>query len=786
MSVPSAAVSAPVPVPLPRTDGQHRVELSIQGMTCAACAARITKKLNAIDAVSATVNYATDTAVVDAPEDLPVQALVDEIVRAGYRAEPVVPAAVSTSAEAGSGSEDDPVRSLGRRLLVAAVLFMPLCDASLVFSLVPVTRFFLWQWVVIALAAPVVVWAAWPIHAGALRAARHGACTMDTLVSMGILASTGWSLYVLFFHPDAGRPVTGLAVLTHPSNGALYLDVAAGVTTFLLAGRYYEAVSKRRTGDVLRSLAASGAKEVSVLRADGLEHRVPIEALRVGDHFVARAGATVATDGTVVSGEALVDTSLVTGESRPVETAGGDRVVGGTVVAAGRVVVEATEVGGATQLAQMVAMVETAQNEQAAVQRLADRVAGVFVPAVMAVAAVTFVAWSVLDGSIERAFSAALAVLIIACPCSLGLATPTALFVASGRAAQLGIFIKGYQALERSRAVDTVVLDKTGTLTVGAMRLVAVEVASTTSRHDLLRLAGALESASEHAIAAAVVDSARAEAGPVPAVAGFHALPGLGARGTVEGHDVVIGRADVFPDQAGPDHDRLGAVRHRWEDLGRTVVTVGIDGEVVGVLALADTLKPSAAAAVGRLQQLGLHCMLLTGDSAGAAGSVARAVGIDDVVSGAKPADKVELIGHLQAAGRQVAFVGDGVNDGPALIRADLGLAVGAGTDVAIHAADMILIRDDLDVVPTAITLARATLGTIRANLVWAFAYNLAAIPLAALGFLDPLIAGASMALSSTFVVWNSSRLRHFDATPSAEVPVPEDEVHADGALLDA
>ena len=544
-----------VPPPAP---GSRQVELSIQGMSCAACAARITKKLNAIDDVSATVNYATDRAVVDAPADLPVQVLVDEVVKAGYRAEPVVASRDPVPTGGAGAPDEDPVRALGRRLVVAAVLFMPLCDASLVFSLVPVTRFPLWQGVVIVLAAPVVVWAAWPIHAGALRAARHGACTMDTLVSMGILASTGWSLYVLFFHPDAGRPVTGLAVLTHPSNGALYLDVAAGVTTFLLAGRYYEAVTKRRTGDVLRSLAASGAKEVSLLAADGLEHRVPAERLEVADRFVVRSGERIATDGRVVDGDALVDPSLVTGESRPVDRVAGDRVVGGTVVLGGHLVVEATEVGGATQLAQMVRMVEEAQNERAAVQRLADRVAGVFVPAVMMVAVLTFIAWSAIDGSTERAFSAALAVLIIACPCSLGLATPTALFVASGRAAQLGIFIKGYQALERSRAVDTVVLDKTGTLTEGAMSLAAMELAPGTTRRELLRYAGAVESASEHAVGAAVAAAARLEVGSLPAVTGFRTLTGLGARGTVEDHEVAIGGAAVFPDGGGPAQDRLG------------------------------------------------------------------------------------------------------------------------------------------------------------------------------------------------------------------------------------
>ena len=711
--------------------------------------------------MSATVNYATDRAVVLAPADLPVQVVLDEVERAGYRAEPVE--LVAQDKQEGS-PEDDRVRLLGRRLLVAAVLFMPLCDASLVFSLIPVSRFRFWQWVVVALAAPVVVWAAWPIHAAALRAARHATSTMDTLVSLGILASTGWSLYVLFFLHHPGPAESGFAVVTHPSNGALYLDVAAGVTTFLLAGRYYEAIAKRRTGDVLRSLAATGAKEVSLLTTDGSEEQVPVSRLRVGDRFVVRSGEKVATDGIVEHGSASIDRSLLSGESVPVEINAGDRVVGGTIAMSGKLTVVASAVGTGTQLAQMVRLVEEAQNEKASVQRLADRIAAVFVPTVLVISAITFAGWLWSGGSTQRAFSAALAVLIIACPCSLGLATPTALFVASGRGAQLGIFIKGYQSLERSRVVDVVVLDKTGTVTEGSMQVVDFYAASAVDRKDLLRQIGAVERASEHAIGTAVAEFARGECGALGEVDAYVPLPGLGAEGLVDGRRVVLGSPKLFATRGEAVPPAIGAVRAAWEDSGRTTILVAVDGAVVGALALADAVRPSAVRAVDELHTLGLRCILLTGDNKGAAEVVGTAIGVDEVVSDALPSEKVALIRRLQDEGRAVAFIGDGVNDGPALTRADLGLAVGSGTDVAIHAADMILLSDSLTVVPTAIGLARRTLRTIHGNLVWAFVYNLAAIPLAAVGLLNPLIAGASMALSSSFVVWNSSRLRKYGA----------------------
>ena len=753
------AVTTPDPV------ATTELELSIEGMTCAACAARITKKLNGLDGVSATVNYATDRAVVLAPVDLPVQTVLDEVERAGYRAEPIEP---DLGEPDGGSAEDERVRRLGRRLLVAAVLFMPLCDASLVFSLLPVTRFPFWQWVVVVLAAPVVIWAAWPIHAAALRAARHGTSTMDTLVSLGILASTGWSLYVLFLLRHPGPAEHGLALVTHPSNGSLYLDVAAGVTTFLLAGRYYEAVAKRRTGDVLRALAATGAKDVSVITADG-EARVPVGRLRMGDRFVVRSGERVAADGVVESGSADMDRSLLTGESVPVPVEPGDRVVGGTIALGGTLTVEASAVGTGTQLAQMVRLVEEAQNEKASVQRLADRIAAVFVPAVLVVAAVTFVAWLGTGGSTQRAFSAALAVLIIACPCSLGLATPTALFVASGRGAQLGIFIKGYPALERSRVVDVVVLDKTGTVTEGTMQVVEFFTSAGMERRDLLYRVGTVEQASEHVIGAAVAAFGRGECGPLGEVDAYRPLPGLGAEGTVDGRRVVLGSPRLFATRGEAVPADVAAVRADWERAGRTAILVAVDGAVVGAIALADTVQPTAARAVDRLHALGLRCILLTGDNHGAGAAVGSAIGVDEVVADAVPAEKVALVRRLQEAGRSVAFIGDGVNDGPALTAADLGLAVGSGTDVAIQAADMILLSDDLTVVPMAIGLARRTLRTIHGNLAWAFAYNLAAIPLAAAGLLNPLIAGASMALSSSFVVWNSSRLRTFGRPPRGD-----------------
>ncbi len=747
------------------------VSLFISGMTCGACAALIQRRLNALDGVEASVNYASERARVVLPSDTSIQYLVDEIEAAGYSAEPVYNLAPpDDTAEA-----DRRVRFLGRRLLVSALLFMPLADFSLLFWLFPAMRFPGWQWLLIVLAAPVLTWAALPFYESAIRGARHGTSTMDTLVSLGILSATSWSIYAMFWRDTAAVPRSVSFVIFHQADGAIYLDVAAGVTTFLLAGRYFEAWSRRRTGNALRSLAAVGAKDVVLVDATGHEHRIPISELTVGDRFVVRPGETIATDGEVVTGESTIDRSLMTGESLPLDVAPGDEVVGGTITVGGRLVIRATKVGTDTQLAHMLRLVEDAQNEKAAVQRLADRISGFFVPAVLVIALVTLLTWLLVGGSPEEAFSAALSVLIIACPCALGLATPTALLVATGRGASLGIFFKGYQALEASQQVDTVVLDKTGTVTQGNMTVTDVRTASGISRTALLRWAGALEQASEHLLARVITAAALEELGTLPTVDKFVSLPGLGARGVVEGHEVSVGRLHLLGLPQTEVPGSLAAQCAEWEALGRTAVLVGCDDAVVGALAVADTVRPTAPLAVQELHALGLHCILLTGDNEATGQAVGAAIGVGDVIAGALPADKVALIRHLQSEGHAVAMVGDGVNDGPALVCADLGLAVGSGTDVAINAADLIIVRDDLRVVATAIGLARQTLKTIRGNLAWAFAYNVAAIPLAACGLLNPLIAGAAMALSSAFVVWNSARLRHFSdpgqSGPTEELP---------------
>ena len=737
-----------------------RVELLVQGMTCAACAAKVASRLNAIENVSATVNIATEKATVTAPLSVPVQLLVAEIERAGYGAEVAGPA--DEPADASGTADAARVAYLRRRLIVALVFFVPLSDLSVLLSLFPAYRFPGWQWVLIALAVPVAGWAAWPFHRAALKNARHGSSSMDTLVSLGIIAACGWSVYAMFVLDRGTVHHTAMYELLHASGGGIYLEVAASVTTFLLAGRWYEARARRSAGDAMRELAGAGAKDACVLADDGTERWVPVAALRPGDRFVVRPGETIAADGTVLFGQSAVDRSMMTGESVPVDVAEGDGVTAGTVAVSGRLIVGAAKVGSDTQLAHLVALVEDAQAQKAAIQRLADRISGVFVPAILVLATATLAGWLLAGSTGQQAFSAALAVLIIACPCALGLATPAALVVASGRGAQLGIFIKGYQALESSRSVDTVVLDKTGTVTTGEMAVTGVAQAAGTSRTDLLRHAGAVEQASEHAVAAAISTAACAELGSLPHADGFTALPGLGARGAVDGHDVIVGREKLLRDCGLDIPAGLAAQCVTWERAGRTVVLAGWDGQARGAVAVADTVKPSAAGAVAALRGLGLRTILLTGDNEATAGAVAAEAGIGEVIAGAMPADKVAVIADLQAQGRSVAMVGDGVNDGPALAAADLALAIGSGTDVAICAADMILLRDDLGTVPEAIRLARATLATIRRNLAWAFGYNIAAIPLAAAGFLNPLIAGAAMAASSVFVVANSVRLRRF------------------------
>jgi len=750
--------------------GLTEFELVIGGMTCAACAARVQNKLNKVDGVAAAVNFATERAHVTAPSGLAAHSLIDVVEAAGYTAE-LAPAPLAAPGGA-MPAEEATVRRLRRRLILALVFFVPLTDLSIVLSLFPWSRFPGWQWVLVALAAPVAIWAAWPFHRAALRNARHLSSSMDTLVSLGILAACGWSVYAMFVLDRGRTRLTGLSELVHASGGGIYLEVAAAVTTFLLAGRLYEARARRSAGQAMRDLAAAGARDVCVLADDGTERQIPADRLRAGQRFVVRPGERIAADGEVLSGRSAVDRSMMTGESVPADAAPGDAVTGGTIALTGRLVVRAVKVGQDTQLAHLIAMVEQAQADKAGIQRLADRVCAVFVPLVLALAALTLAGWLLAGSTAEHAFSAALAVLIIACPCALGLATPAALVVASGRGAQLGIFIKGYQALESSRTIDTVVLDKTGTVTTGRMSVTGVRPASGVSRPDLLRYAGSVEQASEHAVAAAVTALAATEDVPLTPAEEFEALAGLGARGIVDGHQVTVGRERLFADQRIAVPEDLAGWCRSQEQAGRTTVLAAWDGEIRGALAVADTVKPSAAPAVAALRCLGLRPVLLTGDNAATADAVAAAAGIDEVISGALPAAKAQVVTGLQADGRPVAMVGDGVNDAPALAAAQLGLALGSGTDVAICAADMILLRDDLAAVPDAISLARATFRTIRRNLAWAFCYNILALPLAALGFLNPLVAAATMTLSSVFVVWNSLRLRRFSA-PAADARAP-------------
>ncbi|MEV0617708.1 heavy metal translocating P-type ATPase [Nonomuraea sp. NPDC050404] len=730
------------------------IQLVIGGMTCASCAARVERKLNRMDGVSASVNYATEKATIQAG-GATVEELIRTVERTGYTAEPHTP---HTHASAEPQDADDRrVRMLGRRMVTAIALAVILMDLSMGMAFVPEWRFAGWQWVLIGLTLPMVTWCAWPFHRNAFRAARHGTTSMDTLISTGVITSTCWSVYVILFPIDAGPAGSGLWALLSSPNSALYLDVAGGVTMFALTGRYLEARARRSSGAVLRRLAELGAKHVSVLRADGNEYRIDVADLRTGDLFVVRPGESIAADGRIESGNSTIDTSAMTGEPVPAEVGEGDPVTGATVNLGGRLVVRATRVGADTQLAALIRLVEHAQADKAAIQRLADRICGWFVPAVFALSALTLAAWLLIGGQAHEAVTAALAVLIIACPCALGLAIPTALQVASGTGAKLGVFIKSHQAMESARVIDTVVLDKTGTLTQGRMSVVDLA-----GEQDALRYAGAVEYASEHAIAAAIAAHARAELGDLPAVSGFAALTGLGARGTVEARQILVGSARLLAGENIAVPPELARTRANWEGQGRTVVLVAADGTTIGAIALADVIKPSAAAAIGELHAMGLKTLLLTGDNATTARAVADQAGIAEVIAEVLPAGKEATIARLQGEGHRVAMVGDGINDAPALARADLGLAVVEGTDVALAAADLILVRDDLNVVPTALTLARATLSTIRGNLVWAFGYNVAALPLAAAGLLNPLVAGGAMALSSVFVVTNSLRLRRF------------------------
>jgi Cu+-exporting ATPase len=737
----------------------QQLELEIGGMTCASCAARIEKRLNRLDGVSATVNYATEKALITHPPEVTTVDLVEQVEAAGYQA--LLPHSdVRDRAERDRDTADEEVRSLRHRLLVSTALTIPV----VLMAMVPALQFRNWQWLSLTLAAPVVIWGAWPFHRAACANLRHGAATMDTLISIGTLAAFAWSVYALFIG-DAGDPGMKMAFDLTPGRGGgqhdIYFEVASAVTVFILAGRYFEARAKRRSGAALRALLELGAKDVGLL-GDGREVRVPIEQLEVGDRFVARPGEKIATDGVVEEGTSAIDASLLTGESVPVEVGPGDAVVGATVNAGGRLVVRATRVGSDTQLAQMGRLVIRAQMGKAPIQRLADRVSAVFVPIVIALAVGTLGFWLGAGESASFAFTAAVAVLIIACPCALGLATPTALLVGTGRGAQLGILINGPEILESTRRVDTIVLDKTGTVTTGRMALVAVHADDTTADDEVLRLAGALEDASEHPIGQAIARAARERLDTLPAVEGFQNRRGLGVEGLVDGHAVIAGRPQLRADWALHVPVPLDDARRAAEDTGRTAILVAWDGAPRGVLVVADTIKPTSPDAIDELQRLGLHPVLLTGDNERAARSVGRQVGIDDVIAEVLPEDKVAAVRELQEQGRVVAMVGDGVNDAAALAQADLGLAMGSGTDVAIEASDLTLVRDDLHAAADAIRLSRRTLHTIKGNLFWAFAYNVAALPLAAAGYLNPLIAGAAMAFSSVFVVSNSLRLRRF------------------------
>lgn len=748
------------------TDGADRADLHLEigGMTCASCANRIERKLNKLPGVTASVNFATEKALVSAPRGTDVAALISTVEAAGYTASEPVPPKSATSGESSDGAtgeDDSATTSLRQRLIISAILATPV----VALSMIPAIQFNHWQWLALALAAPVAIWGAWPFHRAAWVNLRHGGTTMDTLVSVGVIAALGWSLYALFFG-EAGMSGMHMTFhfITEPGSGAneIYLEVAAAVTVFLLTGRYLEARAKRASGAALRALLELGAKEA--VKLDGnQEVRVPISELRVGDRFVVRPGEKIATDGLIVEGSSAVDASMITGESNPVDVSEGDRVVGATVNVAGRLIVEVTRVGADTELARMGRLVEDAQTGKAKVQRLADRVSAVFVPIVLGLAVITLVGWLLLGATLVMAFTAAVATLIVACPCALGLATPTALLVGTGRGSQLGILISGPQVLEQTRRVDTIVLDKTGTVTTGVMALSHLTAAEGENEAEVLVMAAAVEQGSEHPTGAAIVAAARERGMAIASVESFIADAGSGVRGIVDGRLVLVGRmAWLEKEWASPTPATLAEAAKVAERDGASVVAIAWNGAVHGIAMVSDTVKATSVEAISRFRGLGLTPILLTGDNAGAAAAVAASVGIADARSGVSPQGKLDVIRELQSKGRVVAMVGDGVNDAAALAAADLGIAMGSGTDAAIAASDITVVRGDLNGVVDAIRLSKRTLAVIKGNLFWAFAYNVAAIPLAMAGLLNPLIAGAAMAFSSVFVVTNSLRLRRF------------------------
>jgi P-type Cu+ transporter len=743
--------------------GNERLELDLKGMTCASCASRVERKLNELEGVEATVNFATERAAVSfEPGAVNPDQLLGAVEAAGYEA-----ALPATGPAPADDEADAGLRYLRTRLVVAVALSVPIA----LLAMVPPLQFDNWQWLSLMLATPVVFWAGRPFHAAAWQNLKHGVATMDTLISLGTIAAWTWSVVALFLL-DAGEPGMRMTFTLVPDRGAgsseVYFEVASIVTTFILAGRYFEAKAKRRAGAALEALLELGAKDVAILDADGSERRVPSEELRVGDRFLVRPGERLATDGVVEEGRSAVDASLLTGEAIPVEVGPGDEVTGATVNAGGRLVVRAARVGSDTALAQIARLVTEAQTGKAPVERLADRVSAVFVPIVIALALATLAFWLATGESATYALTAAVAVLIVACPCALGLATPTALLVGTGRGAQLGLLIKGPEVLESTRRIDTIVLDKTGTVTSGEMSVREVVTGPGTEAADALRIVGALENGSEHPIARAIAAEASRRIGRLPEPDGFASEEGLGVAGTVAGHHVIVGRPRMLAGRGLMMPEPLERALDAAGERGETVVAAGWEGGVRAVIGVADTLKPTSAEAVMRLTDLGLRPILLTGDNRRTAEAVAAEVGIDETIAEVLPEEKADVIARLRAEGRTVAMVGDGVNDAPALAGADLGLAIGTGTDVAIEASDLTLVSGDLLAAADAIRLSRRTLATIKGNLFWAFAYNVAALPLAMSGLLNPVIAAAAMALSSIFVVSNSLRLRRFRPQPRA------------------